>query len=48
MMIKYLDATHPGSCHDSFIWNSSELRNCLNSKFENGDRNSWLLGCFLF
>lgn len=44
MIIRYVDANHPGSSHDSFIWNMSSLSRMLQTNFENGERNSWILG----
>ncbi|XP_062698659.1 putative nuclease HARBI1 [Aedes albopictus] len=44
LMIRYLDANHPGSSHDSFVWNGSFLNQLLQQNYENGERNSWLLG----
>lgn len=43
MDIKAVDATRPGSSHDSFIWNMSNARNVFMSKYDNGERGSWLL-----
>ncbi|XP_055643964.1 putative nuclease HARBI1 [Toxorhynchites rutilus septentrionalis] len=43
-MIRYVDANNPGSNHDSFIWNKSPLDAMLNERFQNGERNTWLLG----
>ncbi|XP_058974719.1 putative nuclease HARBI1 [Musca domestica] len=34
----------PGSCHDAFIWNLSGARQFFLNQYEDGDRNSWLLG----
>ncbi|XP_065093820.1 putative nuclease HARBI1 [Ochlerotatus camptorhynchus] len=42
--IRYVDANNPGANHDSFIWNSNPLDGVLNAKYENGERNTWLLG----
>ncbi|XP_065089161.1 putative nuclease HARBI1 [Ochlerotatus camptorhynchus] len=44
MIIRYVDANHPGSSHDSFIWNTSSLNDMLETNFMNGERNSWILG----
>nr|XP_029717296.1 putative nuclease HARBI1 [Aedes albopictus] len=44
LMIRYLDANHPGSSHDSFVWNGSFLNQLLQQNYENGERKSWLLG----
>ncbi|XP_058836988.1 putative nuclease HARBI1 [Topomyia yanbarensis] len=44
LMIRYLDANHPGSTHDSFVWNGGSLNQLLSQRYENGERNSWLLG----
>lgn len=44
MCITFVDANHPGSCHDAFIFNHSELNTHLTSNYENGQRNTWLLG----
>lgn len=44
MVIRYVDANHPGSSHDSFIWNTSPLNGILESNFMNGERNTWILG----
>ncbi|XP_065369048.1 putative nuclease HARBI1 [Calliphora vicina] len=43
MDIKAVDATRPGSSHDSFIFNMSTARNFFISSYENGERGSWLL-----
>ena len=48
MTIRYVNANHPGACHDSFIWNASELDGHLKNCFVNGDKNSWLLGKYFF
>ncbi|XP_062551110.1 putative nuclease HARBI1 [Armigeres subalbatus] len=44
LMIRYLDANHPGSSHDSFVWNGSSLNQLLLQRYNNGERSSWLLG----
>lgn len=44
MNIIAIDATKPGSSHDSFVWNLSSVRDFYQSNYENGDRGSWLLG----
>lgn len=43
MRVRYIDATHPGASHDSFIWRVSELRNNLQQSYIENN-NSWLLG----
>lgn len=44
MKIRAVDACRPGSCHDAFIWNLSGARQFFLNQYEDGDRNSWLLG----
>ncbi|XP_046801142.1 putative nuclease HARBI1 [Lucilia cuprina] len=39
--IRYVDARYPGSNHDSFVWNMSELKQYLQNTMEN---NTWILG----
>ncbi|XP_067615083.1 putative nuclease HARBI1 isoform X2 [Eurosta solidaginis] len=40
MAILAVDASHPGSCHDSFIWNQSEVRQFYRN---NSAPNTWIL-----
>ncbi|XP_036336534.1 putative nuclease HARBI1 [Rhagoletis pomonella] len=44
LRIRYVDACHPGACHDSFIWNNSDLRVHFERQYLQGARNAWLLG----
>ncbi|XP_036334832.1 putative nuclease HARBI1 [Rhagoletis pomonella] len=44
MVIRAIDACHPGSTHDSFIWSMSNARQLVMTKYRDGDHNSWLLG----
>ncbi|XP_065355967.1 putative nuclease HARBI1 [Calliphora vicina] len=44
LRILYVDASHPGACHDSFIWNTGELRLHLEQEYLRGCNNYWLLG----
>ena len=37
-------ARYPGSTHDAAIWSLSDDRRKLQQQFENGERNTWLLG----
>ncbi|XP_061391094.1 putative nuclease HARBI1, partial [Musca vetustissima] len=43
MKIKAVDASKPGSCHDSFVWLVSNAKNYYKDLYANG-RNCWLLG----
>ncbi|XP_017472210.1 PREDICTED: putative nuclease HARBI1 isoform X3 [Rhagoletis zephyria] len=42
--IRYVDASHPGACHDSFIWDSSGLRAYCEQQYLQGVTNFWFLG----
>lgn len=44
LLILNVNATFPGSVHDSFIWRQSQVKVHLQNAFENGQRNTWLLG----
>ncbi|XP_039969105.1 putative nuclease HARBI1 [Bactrocera tryoni] len=44
MSITAVDACHPGSSHDAFILNLSNIKQYLLSSFQSGDHSSWLLG----
>ncbi|XP_055910815.1 putative nuclease HARBI1 [Eupeodes corollae] len=44
LRIRFIDATHPGACHDSFIWNVSDLRSKMESDYLRDIKNVWLLG----
>lgn len=39
-----INARYPGSVHDSAIWYTSRIRTHLVENFQNGHRNSWLIG----
>lgn len=44
LKVRYVDASHPGACHDSFIWNISDLRAHFEQDYLRGVTNFWLLG----
>lgn len=44
MKVLAVDASRPGSCHDSFIWNMCNARNYFLNSYNQGDTNSLLLG----
>ncbi|XP_065368768.1 putative nuclease HARBI1 [Calliphora vicina] len=44
LLIRFIDARHPGSNHDSFIWRGSQVNQFFNSLYSGGKRNFWLLG----
>ncbi|XP_049302028.1 uncharacterized protein LOC105223759 isoform X5 [Bactrocera dorsalis] len=44
MNIRFVDARYAGSTHDSFVWNNSSLKACLEAAHQNGDQNSIYLG----
>lgn len=44
LRIRYVDSNNPGSNHDSFIWSKSTLDRELSNRYQNGERNTWLLG----
>ncbi|XP_017477422.1 PREDICTED: uncharacterized protein LOC108367341 [Rhagoletis zephyria] len=43
MVIQAEDASRPGSSHDAFVFNMSNAKQHYLSKYEAGDRGSWLL-----
>ncbi|XP_061386429.1 uncharacterized protein LOC133321354, partial [Musca vetustissima] len=42
LRIRYVDSSHPGAYHDSFIWNTSKLRSFFEDKYLLGENNYWL------
>ncbi|XP_059219925.1 putative nuclease HARBI1 [Stomoxys calcitrans] len=44
LRIRYISPSHPGSAHDSLVWNVSDLKAYLAERYNNGERNTWLLG----
>lgn len=44
LFILNVNSGFPGSCHDSYIWRQSTIKDHLQNKFQNGERNTWLLG----
>lgn len=46
MVIRYIDAKFPGATHDAAVWNGSALKLKLQRDYENGERNTWLVGMF--
>lgn len=44
MRIVNVNARYPGATHDSAIWEMSTVQRHLRRRFEEGQRNSWLIG----
>ncbi|XP_037827945.1 putative nuclease HARBI1 [Lucilia sericata] len=44
LVIRFVDARHPGSNHDSFIWKGSQADDYFNLLYSGGERNVWVLG----
>lgn len=44
LLILGINANYPGSCHDSFIWRQTLIRDHLMHLYANGLRRSWLIG----
>ncbi|XP_055905488.1 putative nuclease HARBI1 [Eupeodes corollae] len=44
MKIRFINAKHPGSTHDSNVFNMSSLRTLLEREHQRGQTNTWLLG----
>lgn len=43
-IIRYANTKFPGTTHDAYIWRRSALLNYYKEKYNNGERNFWLLG----
>lgn len=46
MRIRFIDAKFPGCNHDSHIWNLSKAKASMERKYQDGERNTWLLGIY--
>ncbi|XP_058974301.1 putative nuclease HARBI1 [Musca domestica] len=44
LRIRYISSHHHGSVHDSLVWNTSDLKQHMKENFDNGERNTWILG----
>ncbi|XP_067625296.1 putative nuclease HARBI1 [Eurosta solidaginis] len=44
MVIRAVDARHPGSCYDAMIWSVSRANDHFQRRYGSGERGSWLLG----
>ncbi|XP_036347987.1 putative nuclease HARBI1 [Rhagoletis pomonella] len=44
LRIRFIDATHPGVCHDAFIWNITSLRFEMEQNYLQTHNKVWLLG----
>lgn len=44
LLIRFVNAKYPGSTHDATVWNMSGLKQFLKTQYEDGDRNSRILG----
>ncbi|XP_065356305.1 putative nuclease HARBI1 [Calliphora vicina] len=44
MRIRFVDATHPGACHDSFVWSTSSYRRTMQEDYLRRGSRVWLLG----
>uniref|UniRef100_A0A1I8N8U6 Uncharacterized protein n=1 Tax=Musca domestica TaxID=7370 RepID=A0A1I8N8U6_MUSDO len=44
MRITFVDARHPESNHDAFVWERSGPDKCMQREFYNGKRKFWILG----
>lgn len=44
MRIRFVDSTHPGACHDSFVWNTSPYKSVMEQNYLERGHTFWLLG----
>ncbi|XP_032690439.1 putative nuclease HARBI1 isoform X1 [Odontomachus brunneus] len=44
LKILNVNARYPGARHDAYIWSNSPVRRIMERKFNNGERNTWLIG----
>ncbi|XP_028050284.1 putative nuclease HARBI1 [Monomorium pharaonis] len=44
LKILNVNARYPGARHDAYIWSNSPVRRIMERKFNNGKRNTWLIG----
>lgn len=44
MKIRFVDASHPGACHDSFVWNTSPYSSVMEENYLRSGLRVWLLG----
>lgn len=44
LLILNVNSRYPGSTHDAFIWRQSAVKTEMQNSYNNGERNTWLLG----
>lgn len=46
MQIRAINAKYGGAAHDSLVWSLCPEKEYLEQHWQNGDKNSWILGNF--
>ncbi|XP_039307749.1 putative nuclease HARBI1 [Solenopsis invicta] len=44
LKILNVNARYPGARHDAYIWSNSPVRRVMERKYNDGERNTWLIG----
>jgi len=44
LKILNVNARYPGARHDAYIWSNSPVRRIMERRYNNGERNTWLIG----
>ncbi|XP_025163925.1 putative nuclease HARBI1 [Harpegnathos saltator] len=44
LKILNVNARYPGTRHDAYIWSNSPIHRIMERRFNNGERNTWLIG----
>jgi len=47
LKILNVNARYPGARHDAYIWSNSPIRRIMERRYNNGERNTWLIGKFI-
>lgn len=44
LYIYNINARYPGARQDAYIWSNSPIRYVMQGKYDDGERNTWLIG----